>query len=317
MVPRTNRLWAERTAVLSLAFLCLSPVLTSPAWANALPECLILTHVEAAGDPCRHNTITACEDIVQFTDLDGSLEFCLFIYPSYWLGDSLWISRFEAPVSWPEGWQLLQWHACGGGWGDFDVAGSGGDLEVVWPEPALIAEEVFLAACFRIYVDGFGRFECPGSSDIWLCRPPDEWNTYGMGIDARAADACSDCRVRCTGSAYCRPRLSPEEVTLDVGMDWVVETAVRISAHTLSGELCDLTVDTDVPWISIETTPINWDTIEASLTIDSSDLELGTHRAFLRATGGCMACGRLVLNVRQDPPSPDVTSWGRVKVLFR
>jgi hypothetical protein len=334
MIFRETLCYLSRSGLVAL--LVLPAVLwgtPQPAEANPLPEGAILTHVQPVDpDFCNQCPITACDQIVQYTEETGILEFDLFVYPPGYEPD-LTISRLEGLVEWPPQWQFIDYELCEGGQGTILVNGNQAQLDIAWPACPQMNGEVFLVARFIVDVTGYGSL---GISELGaavdLHCPPDEYEMWAVGAVARAGVECSYCYTPCDLGWPCEPHLSPGVLELEVTEGESVRGQIHVYITGSDPDFpCGPNFVATESWAALDVEWTDWNLCEIEVTADASALDRGIYEGWVRGEGDCVGCTRVVLTVLPgaqgvwdddreagEPQDPGTAvSWGRLKTLYR
>jgi hypothetical protein len=290
--------------------------------ANPLPPAAVFTHVQPI-DPqfCGQTAITLCDQLVQYTEESGPLEFDLFIDPLAFWGEALYALTLD--LEWPAGWVLLGWEPCGGGGGSFDVAGDRGTLALTWPACPIMSGELFLAARVSFDVTATGRLrvlDCGGQT-IGVGCPPGTFYEWALTNGAMAAVECAYCWADCEyGDGPCRVEPTPKRLDLEAAQGEVLTRDVEV--HYWGPCPCDYVVTE--PWIEYELEWVGEYDQLMHVTIDTGPLVPGAYSAWIRLESECVDCVRVELTVlphgqevEEYDPAGVPTSWGRIKSGYR
>lgn len=311
-----------------LSTLALLAALT-PAAANPLPDAAVLIHVQPAVGSPEPTTITSCDEIVQYTEQSGYLEFDVFVYALSFQG--MPISQVAFGLEWPADWTLYSTEVFHDGEGGITQTGPGqADLDVTWPSCPILEDQVFLVGRLVMEVTH------PGSlvTDLnWTPAghygcPPQTCEFYAMAGEGQAAVVCSYCAIPCDLHDPCRAELSPPTLELDALQGETTQGVIDATVHGGDGSMpCPITFDATAPWISLDTEWFDWYTVTITVTADATGLATGTHACWVRGLHECVGCTRVLLTVEassqgvpEDPPVPgpaQQVSWGTLKGLYR
>ncbi len=319
-----------RVSVLGAVLICGLFGLQSDSIANPLPSGVILVHVQpVTSDFCSTNPITDCEDIVQYTDASGTLEFDLYIQ----------LLEFEPPISyyslntvvqWSPGWALLDWEFCHDGTGSVDVVGNEATVDIVWPSCPQAEGEVFLAARFVVEVTGYGKFGTLdwNESTVFVGCPPLTYSSFPFLAAAEAGVECSYCFVSCTFEGPCQPVPDPAMLDLSVIQGQASVSEIHIPVFGGLTWPCAVSFVPTEDWMTFSYEEIGWNDYMVTLTVETAGLEPGFYEGWFRAEDACVGCTKVNLEVLppvnavpgDDPTTgPPVvrSTWGTMKTLYR
>ncbi len=329
----TNRSPARGLAagLLICAWACLL-LPSAPATANPLPEAVLFFHVQPV-DPlfCATNTITTCDQIVQYTGDTGLLEFDLFVMQLVEPLDTV-IFSLQTVLQWTPGWTLMDWEFCHDGIGTVDVAGDEALVDITWWGCPQQINEVFLAARFVVDVTGhghFGQLEFLPSTLVLRC-PPEEFILQPFTAPAEAGVECAYCFQPCDFSSPCNPQPDPTVIDLTLVQG---QTAQRWIDVPISGGdyvwPCPVTFVCTEDWMTVEAAEVEFNHWLLTLTVDTAGLPTGPYEGWVRMEDQCVGCTRVNLQVLTSTGVPDENghfptgeppvqnTWGQMKALYR
>lgn len=309
-------------AAMTLVLLC-GPSGLPTAQANPLPGGMVIVHIHEP-DPgfCANPPVTHCEEIQQYTEMTGLLQFDLFIY-SEMLPYGV-VTGVESTVGWPAEWICVEAGLC---------ASDGGSVDVVGNEAAIFAEFttadpelfVFPFASFLLEVTGEGLIEALDEVMMRTGTPPNEtWEWIDM-VPGHAGVSCGYTYMGCDYNAPCRPSLSPGELVFELPEG--ASSQQMIYAEAFYTPECVSAFDVIGDWLSLvvdEVGPHEW---ELTVTADATGLGAGEYTGWVRGEAQAPRCTSVTLLVTpqtQDIPGdwgPDTdaldTTWGALKSLYR
>lgn len=323
-------IWPRPGAVTALLCVCVlgSGLVcsTDESHANPLPTGLIFVHVQPPVENfCEINSITMCDEIVQYTDATGILEFDLYLMVP--LGMPMTYYGLQTSLAWPASWVFLGWEACHGGEGWFDPIGNGGALNITWPSCPTTENEVFLAARFVMQVTGYGKFGGAdwGEATVTFDCPPDEYSEIIFMTAAEAGVECAYCFQPCDFGSACKPVPDPAELFLSVVQGQSAESQIHVPV--LGGGFtmpCTPFFHTTADYMTVTYEEIGWNDYMVTLTVDTEELATGFHQAWFKAVDTCTGCTRVIVEVLppvngvpgEDPGQPTLSTWGAMKALY-
>lgn len=280
-----------------------------PAQANPLPAYMVFTHVHN-WDPqfCENTSIVTCSQVVQYTSLDGDVEFDLFL-------DNRWgflgpVSAFSVDAHWPAGWSFVDFQICAAGAVTVEVLGDHALLQAAFDSPLpATPESLLLLGRVRMHVSGYGSLTWyPASIN---------GDSYGEFSSGEAGVECTYHYTTCYPWPCCRAHLEPTAVTLSVVHGTQAQTTLAASiGSTSSLEPCPVTFLDDEPWVSLEVQPVDEWSATVTVTVDASDLPVGTYETWVRGMGTCQDCSKITVIVEQGSPI-QTEAWGGIKARFR
>ena len=249
-------------------------LLAGPAMANPLPAYGTFINVQAVqADMCTNCPITQCEDIVQYTELSGVLEFDIFVVTDF-IGEPIY--SLETTVSWPESWTLLDWEICSDGDGSVEPAGNQAAVSITWEHCPLLAEQPFLAARLVVNVDGEGVMSYEGDPLIGAGCPPNAYDEWAYPAEAYAGVVCSYCWTDCGYESVCGTRITPDVLYFEVPEGQTAEAA--LDAIVFGGDEwfpCPVSFDCTEDWMTVDDEWLSYYEVDLTLTIDTTGLEIG------------------------------------------
>ncbi|MCK4413336.1 MAG: hypothetical protein KAY32_07330 [Candidatus Eisenbacteria sp.] len=296
----------------------------TPAQGNLAPPATheaILFHVQpVSAGFCDQDHVWECPQVRQHTEATGLLEFDLFVYSNR-PEEDLSLCTLDLPLAWPAEWTLIDWECCHEGEASFAVSGHAGQLSIAWQSCPDLRGGLLLVARFIMDVEGCGWFGVAGVLDhptLKLTRGSQEldiwWVLPGW---AQAGVTCSYCYIPCDLHTPCRPELTPRHIELETCLGGTAQGYARCWMH--GG--CEAAYATTADWLEVEVgDPVpasDGITQEILIRADATSLPVGTHEAYIRASGECVGCTRLILSVIPTPPVSIHTSWGKLKDLYR
>lgn len=294
------------------------------AAANPLPEGAVFVHVQPVDPNFCQNPLRNCEDIVQYTEATGILEFDLFLL-SLVTGPDDQLSQFQTTLEWTGIGQLLSYEICNGGAGIVHDLGDQVILDLTWPSCPTMTDEVFLIARFIVLAATPGHF---GQTDYynavaWIGCPPDVRAIHPQQLSATVGTTCAYCTMPCNLEAPCEPINDPTSLTVELRQGQSAEYQIHVPIH--GGGLvnpCPVSFITTESWMTARGTELGWNDWLVTLEVDASGLAPGSYGGWMRSESWCVDCTRVDLvvlppttGVAEDPGTS--TTWGRVKLLYR
>jgi len=102
----------------------------------------------------------------------------------------------------------------------------------------------------------------------------------------------------------------------------VVEQWIHANVRREWGTPCIVDFVEDEPWMALTEHYVEED-CDLQVTIDATDLGVGTYYGTVRSMSDCVECARIVLEVESssgipgDPSTYVQTSWGKIKSLYK
>ena len=326
-VPRVLRPTASWW-ILGMLLLPLVSGLLFTVGANPLPPSAIFTHVQPPNPTfCDQAPSMTCDQIVQYTEATGQLEFDLFLW-AYFAGDRFNAVRVTA--TWPTSWGFVGASLCNGAHGSIDVQGNRAVVDASWlPDCPTLDTGVSLVARIVLDVTGYGEFNYNYTEPrrvTWGCPPSEHTEDLATLVEARAGVECDYCYADCGFQMLCHPQLTP--ATLDVEVPRGLSDQYTIQAIVYSWEdPCTPSFTGTESWMSLGVEQIDWATYLLTLTVDTQGMEMGEYSGWVIGEDDCRGCTRVNLTVTSsqgieepaDPgPEPGVPkTWGGVKTLYR
>jgi hypothetical protein len=298
-----------------------------PAGANPLPATGIFTHVQAPNPSfCAPHPFT-CEQIVQYTEATGQLEFDLFFW-SFMSGSVF--DAVQVTAQWPASWGFVDADFCNGADGTLDVQGNQLAVNATWlPDCPVLETGVYHFARIVLDVTGHGELSYSYTqphSVMWGCPPGEHAETLGALVGAEAGVECDYCFEQCDFDMQCIPRLTP--TTLAVEVPRGLTDHYTIDAVVPSYEApCQAEFHPSANWMTVATRQIDSENYRLTLTVNTEGLELGEYSGWVIGQADCRGCCRVNLTVTDSQGIPDgpadgtppaaPVSWGAVKNLYR
>lgn len=300
--------------------------IVSTAGANPIPDSAIFTHVQSPNPAfCDQVSTLDCEAIVQYTEATGRLEFDVFLWPLFYMGEQVQDLHFTA--TWPASWGFVEASLCNGAEGSIDVQGNLATVSASWPDCPTMGADAFLVARIVLDVTEHGEFAYRYDLDYgitWGCHEyPPTW--LGALEGAEAGIECGYCYTDCGFQMLCHPQLSP--ATLDVEIPRGLSDQYTIDAIVYSWEEpCTPSFSGTESWMSLAVEQIDWERYTVTLTVDTQGLGPGEYSGWVIGEDDCRDCTRVNLTVTHNqgieepeddrPPDPS-TTWGQIKTLYR
>ncbi|MGD8394694.1 MAG: hypothetical protein PVF43_04385 [Candidatus Eiseniibacteriota bacterium] len=317
-------MFPRRPLPLSVPSLLAVLALAAPCLANPIPEGALLVHVQPV-DPgwCSAGAIATCDEIVQYTEMTGELEFDLFVYSTVFDPGTA-VYRLLTTVEWPASWTVLDAHVCELGLGDILMNGNQAQLDITWPDCPPMNGYLFHAARFVVDVEGHGHFGDPAAfSEVYMGCPPDGMTMGFMNATAEAGVECGYCFTPCDFQFPCHPVPDTELLALEVRQGETTTAQVHVPIYGgPMGWPCTPLFASSVAWMEVSYEEIGWNDYAVTLDIDTAALAQGAHEGWMRVTDQCTGCTRVLLEVlppvssAPDDPARERT-WGQVKALYR
>ena len=287
-----------------------------PASANPLPTCAVVVHVQAWDpDLCDHNTIGSCEDATQYSEIEGDVEFDLYLDNPFEA-----LPPFEVlttTVQWPAAWQFTSFESCSGGNVTLSVAAQQVGVEIQYELPLMPGGWTYLGR-LRMQVSGFGALEfAPLGLDGGL---------YGEFGPAQAGVECSYSYLECSSlMPPCSAYLQVDAIELHVPQEGTGVATVLVWRGWDGMSPCSVEFLEAAEWMAVD---VVWDEYGyegvLSVRVDAAGLAPGTYEAMLRVTSEIVECVPVTLYVEPVASAPDAgtpavqqTSWGELKRAFR
>jgi hypothetical protein len=293
-------------------------VIVAPISANPLPPGVVLCHVHPWDQYfCNQNPISDCNDINQYSEAVGDVEFDL-----YYIGMAEQIESISLEIGWPSNWTFVDFENCSEGFPLWDAYPDHCNLEWYFVPPVeWVPGEPFLLGRLRLDVGGFGSL-------IWIngwCEGEPMGHDVWLGPAMAGVGDCF-CYTNCAGLGLaCGMAMDPEilEIDVDIGetAEGLLSGPVRFGNF---GEVCPVEFVCDEPWVmlTVEWPEVYW--ADITVTVDATDLPLGHHTAVVRAESECVDCSEVIVHVREpsgigddEPALYETVSVGKIKNLYR
>jgi hypothetical protein len=297
-----------------------------PAGANPWPEYLMFTHVQPP-DPtfCDRISTMRCDEIIQYTEATGQLEFDLFLWR--WLGYSF--DSLAVTATWPATWGFVEASLCNGGQGSIDVQGNRAVVGASWLPDCPQVADAFLVARFVLDVTENGEFEMGNGPQYLIvgCPPYERNEDLELWAPAEAGVECEYCYQDCDFDHVCRPGLSPR--TLDITLPQGCSDRYTLTGYSGADPpeyMCPPSFSVTEGWMESAVEPLGEFEYRLTLTVHTQGLEPGDYSGWVTMEQDCRACTRVNLTVTDsqgieepDEPVPpvDAKTWGQIKTLYR
>lgn len=301
--------------------------LIDTATANVLPDATVDVNV-IPGLPSEYcvTTIDDCNEMHMSTDAQGLVAFQIFVNTSY-LHYSDPVTSFVTKLDWPDEWTLVDGAFCEGGEGTFEYWGPGPyPLEITWP-CSHRPHGMFLALELVLDVHGYGTLDFIGNTQVHIGCPPAGQSVNAFTGFGEAGTNCEYTDEPCHaafGPWYCIPGVDQDSLLLVTTVGGTVHEEIVFGSGWGMDHSCHGAFDavTDADWCSARVED-GVDPSENILVIDAdaSGLGPGQHESTVQVlydgSGGAAArCLEVILDVA-EPTSLIVTTWGRIKALYR
>ena len=311
-----RRVLDGRTVLCVLAALAVGLVLvTGNASANPLPDSALLIHVHS-WDPgfCQNNPISSCPDVVQYAEVEGDVEFDLFLANPYGFISSF--ANASMTVSWPQNWQLTSFESCSGG----TVTTNPGDhlvgVQIDYQAPFEPGPWAFLGR-FRMQVSGFGALAFSSVSF--------GGQFYGVVGPAQAGVDCTYSSLDCSNlMPACGAHIQPDLLELHVPQGGTVTGTMTAWTSWNGFQPCPVQFMEMADWMELD---VDWDEYyyqaNLTITVNASGLAPGTYPAVIRAVSQIAYCASVLVHVEPvssvpvSDPITRATSWGEIKRMYR
>jgi hypothetical protein len=288
---------------------------TGLASANPLPDSALLIHVHP-WDPvfCQNNPISGCDQVVQYSEIEGDVEFDVFLANPY--GFIAPFSNASMTVGWPEYWQFTSFEDCLGG----DVTISGGEhqvgLQIAYASP-IAPGSWLLVGRIRMQVSGFGALSF---ADVSFGGP-----FYGIVGPAEAGVECTYSCLDCSNlMPFCGAHVEPGLLELHVPQGGTVTGTMSAWASWGGGMPCPVQFMETADWMELD---VAWDEYycqaELTVIVNATGLAPGVYPAVIRAVSQVVYCVSVLVDVEpvSSVPDPDPvtrsSSWGGIKARYR
>lgn len=306
---------AHVTCLLSLALLIAG---VAPVSANPIPPGMLFCHVHEWNPGfCEANPITECEEILQYSEATGDVEFDL-----YYVGMAETLTSVDIAFTCPSSWAFVDFENCSAGLALPQLGLHECTIQWAFDPPAVLDPyEPFLLGRLRVDVTGFGSLTC---TDGWYEGEPIS-DFLWMGPAMAGVGDCF-CYTRCSNLGLaCGIAMGPETLEIDVEIgdtaQGLLSGPVRFDEYM---ERCLVDFVCDEPWVtlSVDWPQYNW--ADITVTVDATDLPLGYHTAVVRAESECVECSELIVHVREPsgimddgPAISKSVSFGKIRSLYR
>jgi hypothetical protein len=315
----------------ALTWLAALPVLSGVCFsvgANPLPGSGTFTHVQSPSPAfCEQVQTMLCEQIVQYTEATGRLEFDLFFWSFLW-GEHFDAARLS--VVWPSAWGFVEAGVCGGAHGSVDVQGNRATVNASWlPDCPTFGAAAILAARIVLDVTGPGSLEYDyyQPNDFTLGCPPQEQPFVPLEAlaGAQAGVECDYCYQDCDFDYLCHPRLTPSTLDIAVPQGLSDQFTIQVIAYG-DWDPCAPSFSATENWMGLEVEMLSEYEYLLTLTVDTQGLALGEYSGWVKGEAECRGCTRVNLTVAdsqgieepsEDPPREAPKSWGGIKSLYR
>jgi hypothetical protein len=308
--------------------LLLSGVLAT-AGANPIPATALFTHIQQPNPEfCDLVSTMPCEQIVQYTEATGLLEFDIFLWAVPYTGQEFDAVQFTA--NWPTSWSFVSASLCNGAEGSIDVQGNRAAVSAAWlPDCPTMGTDIFLVARLVLGVTGRGeltyRYDA-AHEVIWGCPPSEYGETLGALVGGEAGIECDYCYVDCDFQLTCHPELTPAALNVEIPRG--LSDHYTIDALVYSYEdPCTPSFSGTESWMSLAVTQMDWSLWRIILTVNTQSMDLGQYSGWVIGQDDCRGCTRVNLTVTSnqgieepnDEPAPpgEPKSWGTIKALYR
>lgn len=296
--------------------------------ANPINPVGYLIHIQGVdAGICASPPVQSCDQIVQYTEAEGRLQFDIFIADLF---PELPVYSADLDVTWPGAWSLVTWEICGDYQGTVDVIGQTAHVQVSWPDcPSLGAGGLFLVGRLVIDVAGHGVLTVvPGNSQLRMGCPPATDLRYAGEGRAEAGVTCSYSSIPCDFGFPCTPVLESESLAIELGEGEAAVVEINAFIDGINSMCCSQTAVTpSEPWMSAVINCQNNPNAVIDLSIDTRGLAPGVYDGWLRASAwnaDCMQIRLTVLGAQGVPedgpppgePQPAPVTWGQLKGLF-
>jgi hypothetical protein len=300
-------------------------IASTPGVADIAPESGLLAHVQTVSGTCE-TSITDCEGINRSTSQDGPVEFLIFFMRGdICLNQPVCLQHLEDRLSWPPAWQVLEFEACGPGYGGLDPSGTLSIDWYYWYEIGGARTDVLPVARLVMNVVGPGRLDIVGAyqQSYVVISPNCSGSTVvthpSAKFYAEAGMSCGHINSHCLWGDLCEPMFLVSELCLSAPAGGCADSTVGFTTRTaIWWQTCPIAIDTHAPWC---TAWVEGDYGVRSLhvTADAIGLPPGIHETAIELANigvGVSRCLPLVFTVEESmATSPG--SWGRVKALYR
>jgi len=295
--------------------------------ANPLPPSAMFTHIQVPNPAfCENAPPMTCDQIVQYTEATGLLEFDLFLW-SYFTGDRFHAVRVTA--TWPVSWGVVEASLCNGAHGTIQVQGNRAVVDASWlPDCPTLETGVALVGRVVLDVTGHGTFDYSYTEPrcvTWNCPPNGYTDDLAALVGGTAGVVCDYCYADCRFQTLCRPELTPAVLNIEIPRGLSDQYAIEAFTYFWD-EPCSPSFLGTESWMSLAVEQVDWMRHRLTLTVDTQGIEVGEHAGWVIGQEDCRGCTRVNLTVTDsqgieepDEPTPPgaTTTWGEVKSLYR
>jgi hypothetical protein len=275
---------------------------------------MLLTHVRPYDEYAP--PIEDCSELVTHTSAGGWVDFEIYLY-QYFDSPPYGADGCSFEFTWPAAWDFDEGYypIPHDGWGSAQVVGNHAWVNVAYPGCPTTQGELFLLLRLSFWVDGYGELGpvTYGNNEVGLCYPSNMNLTYMPSYGAEAGVVCDYGYADCDENLSCQPEALTPLLELQVNLG---ETAQRTLLFEVPGQVCaPLFADTEA-WMSVAVGQPNADhQYPVTLTVDASELALGSYEGYVSATDHGAACTLVALTVL-DLTGIESASWSRIKSLY-
>jgi hypothetical protein len=281
-----------------------------------MPECAVVVHVQAwDADFCENNTIGMCEEATQYSEIEGDVEFDLYLDNPYGMLPSCSVLTMTA--QWPSAWQFTSFESCSGGTVNLSFGTQRVDVELHYDLPRFLGAWTYLGR-FRMQVSGFGALEFSG-----LGIDGGLWGTFGP---AQAGVECGYSYLECSSlMPPCSAALLVDAIEMHVPQEGTGVEALDVWRGWNGMNPCPVDFLEAADWMEVD---VVWDEYGyegvMSVTANAAGLAPGTYPAVIRIASEIVNCIPITLYVEPvaavpggGAPLVHETSWGGLKQTFR
>ena len=290
-------------------------IVTGNASANPLPDSALLIHVHS-WDPgfCQDNPISNCDEVVQYAEIEGDVEFDVFLANPYGFISSF--ANASMTVSWPQNWQFTSFESCSGG----TVTMNPGDHLVgvqIDYQPPFVPGPWACLGRFRMQVSGFGAL---AFSSVSLGG-----QFWGVVGPAQAGVDCTYSYLNCGNlMPPCGARVQPDLLELHVPQGGTVIGHMTAWTGWTGAMPCPVQFMEMADWMELD---VEWDEYyyqaDLTVTVNAAGLAPGIYPAVIRAVSQIVYCASVLVHVEPvssvpvSDPITRATSWGEIKRTYR
>lgn len=284
-----------------------------PGEANPVLYPILLTH--ARPYDYYNQPIESCAELEAYTTASGWVDFEIYAFSMadprpYGIDET----RFQ--FTWPDTWYFDEgWYPIPhGGTGTVTVSGNHASVALSYPDCPTTAEDLFLLMRLSFWVEGYGALALvDGYSAIHVCTPYPGWDTTLTSYGAEAGVVCDHHYANCEEDLICQPGATTPLLELLVNQG---DTVTQPLVFTVPSSNCNPVFAVTEPWLSIVVGPHDpYMHYPVTLTVRTSDLELGDYEGYVSATTEGAACTLVRLTVL-DLTGVETTSWSRIKSFY-